>query len=118
MAQADYARNLFGPQRQGDLSLVLIKIGAGSGQAALIAADSSPGITVATPGSGVYTVTFPGGVNVFSVAQECINSGTDKMSLTALAQTAGVVTLTATKSDTTDCAGSEQIHLAFFVGAP
>lgn len=117
MALESYARNVFGSKQLGDLSVVQIKIGAGAGQAALIAADSSPDVTVATPGAGAYTVTFPGGQNVLSVGQECVNSGTDKVSVTALTQTNGRVTCTVTKNDATDCAGAEQIHLTFLVGA-
>lgn len=114
MALADYTKNQYGPNRLGDISLVLIKLGAGSGQAALVASESSPGITVATPGAGVYTVTFPCGNAVFSNSQDTVNSGTDKMTVTALSIANGVCTLTATKSDATDCAGSEQIHLSFW----
>lgn len=117
MALESYARNIFGSKQLGDLSVVQIKIGAGSGQAALIAADSSPEVTVATPGAGVYTITFRGGQSVFCVGQECVNSGTDKISVTALSQTNGVVTFTATKSDGADCAGSEQMHICFLVGS-
>lgn len=116
MALPDHCRNLFGPKAFGDITFVSIVIGAGAGQAALVAAQSSPGITVATPGSGVYTVTFPCGTFVNSVGQECVNSGTDKVSVTALSITSGVCTLTCTKNDTTDCASTEQIHLTFATG--
>lgn len=116
MLQA-YARNLYGPQILGQLSLVLIKLGTGAGQLALLA-GSSPEVTVATPGGGVYNLTFPPGVTGF-VFDPCpvASPGTapgDKLTVTAFSASAG--TLSLTKSDTTDLTGAEQIHLALLMG--
>ncbi len=119
MAQEGYASNVYGSKQLGDLSIVQIKLGAGAGAAARIAAESSPGTDVDTGShaGGVYIVTFPGGQNVMSVGQEVINKTTVKIALTAVSQTAGVVTATATTSDASILAGVEQIHLTFLVGA-
>lgn len=113
MALDSYARTLFGPVQQGDLSLVLIKLGAGSAQAAL-ADGSSPDVSVATPGGGVYNITFPSGERGMVLGEpSCVASpGTapgDKATITAFSATAG--TLSLTKSDTTNLTGAEQIHL-------
>lgn len=113
MALPDYARNVFAPNRLGDLSMVLIKLGAGSGQAALVAAESSPGVTVATPGGGAYTITFPCGGNPFLIGAESVNQTTVKGALTALSVTSGVATCTLTLSDAGDLATTEQFHLSF-----
>lgn len=97
----------------GELDLIFVKLGAGSGQAALVAADSSPDITVATPGSGVYNLTLPKGTRGWVIDPTPLASpGTapgDKITVTAFSATAG--TLSLTKSDTTNLTGSEQIHL-------
>jgi hypothetical protein len=58
---------------------------------------------------------MPGGVGVISIAQETVNAGTDKMTITSLSTTSGVTTFTATKSDGVNATGSEEIHLAFLV---
>jgi len=120
MALSGHALNLYGSESLGDLSVVQIKLGAGAGIAARIAADSSPNTAVdaGSHAAGVYIVTFPGGVNVMSVGQEVINKGVVKVSVTAVSQTAGVVTATVTTSDASILAGVEQIHLTFLVGAP
>jgi hypothetical protein len=117
MSLASYARNVLGPTNQVDINLVLIKIGAGAGAAARIAAGSSPETTVdaGSHAAGVYIVTFPGGTNVLSVGQEVVNKTTVKVSVTAFSQTNGVCTATVTTSDASILAGVEQIHLAFLV---
>lgn len=116
MALPDYTRNLYGPVKQGDLSLVLIKLGAGSGQAALVAAESSPGVTVATPGAGVYNCTFPCGNAVLLAGAESVNQTTVKGAVTALVIANGVCSFTMTLSDAGDLATTEQFHLSFFTG--
>lgn len=97
----------------GEMDLIFVKLGTGAGQLALVAADSSPDVTVLTPGAGVYNLSFPNGVRgwVFDPAP-IASPGTapgDKITVTAFSATAG--TLSLTKSDTTDLTGAEQIHL-------
>lgn len=114
---AAYARNVYAPTKLVDVSIVVIKLGAGAGTAARIADGSSPETTVdsGNHAGGVYIVTFPGGTNVLSIGQEVINRTTDKVSITALSQTNGVVTATATLSTGSILAGVEQMHLTFLV---
>jgi hypothetical protein len=122
MALESTCRNLFGSRQLGDLSVVIVTLIAGSGQAALSASRSNSSITVATPGSGVYTVSFPCGTFVTSVGQETVNApGTapgDKLTISGAAISNSTYTCTVTKSDTTDLTGSEEIHLTFITGAP
>jgi hypothetical protein len=59
---------------------------------------------------------MPGGEKLISVGQHTVNSSTDKLTVTSLTQTNSVVTFTVTKSDSTNAAGAEEIHLTFLVG--
>lgn len=112
MALESTCRNLYAAQQFVDVNVVTIVITA-SGRDAN---RSCPNTTVgAFAGTGAIVCTMPSGQFQVSIGQECVNSGTDKIAITALSSANGVTTFTATKSDGADPAGSEEIHLTFLV---
>lgn len=115
MALPSSCRNLFGAQQHVDINVVTIVITANGRDAD----RSSPETTVGAGSSGGYVCTMPSGQYQVSIGQECVNAGTaasgDKVSITSLSSASGVTTFTATKSDTTNLAGAEEMHITFLV---
>lgn len=116
MALQDTTHNVYGPNRVGDISFVFVTLIAGTNQAAIDTGRSSPGITCSGggAGTGVYTISFSANSKVSVLQSEAVNTAAaDKINITSAAFSSGTYTCTVTKSDSQDCAGSEEIHLVF-----
>lgn len=113
MALAAYSRNLYGPTKLVDLSVVVIVIV--SGATPRDANRSSPDTTVVDATGGAYTCTMPSGQFQLALGAQPVNAGATTANITALSSTGGRTTFTVTISDTTALAAGEEIHVAFFV---
>lgn len=111
MALSDYARNLYAPSKFIDVQLVTIVITASGRDAD----RSSPETTVGAGSSGAYVCTMPSGSGQILLGAETVNSSTDKIAISSLSSSGGVTTFTATKNDSTNAAGAEEMHLVFLV---
>lgn len=123
MALPDYARNLFGPQVFGDLSLVVIQatIAGGSGAPTRDAAASSPGTTISRDSAGQYSVTYPGGtifvpLNSGTVLAEQAGSDGYLEAFNAAAGTASYE-FAVTPGTAAEVADNTRICIAFLIGA-
>lgn len=107
MTLQSYASNLYAPQQFVDVSFVFIVIDA---DGAIVAAQSSPELTVTAGGSGDYAVTFPPGVTGVVVGATLVATASDGVfvEVTAFDPSAGTATLEL--SDEADLGGDEQIH--------
>lgn len=111
MALPDFARNVFGPAQQGDLSLVTFVITATQ-------SIVCPGCTISAGVNGVYTCTMPSGAFRVCLSRETVNAAAKTVTVTALSTTAGVTTFTLTFSGNANPATTEEAHVAFLVGNP
>lgn len=106
MANENYVRNVYGPQKLCDLSLVLIQANIGaSGAVTVDAAQSSPGVTCTLSTTGQYAITFPKCETVqlmgaHSLLAEAVGSAIYFESLSGTAGTGAFETAVNTASDT------------------
>ncbi len=119
MALADHALNLYSSQLLGDQSLVQCSMSAGAGDAARIAAETSPDVSVdaGTHAGGVYVVSFPAGVTHFVLGFDVLGS-TRTCTASLVTVTNGVASVTLTLSGGTILLSSERLHFAVLVGRP
>jgi hypothetical protein len=119
MALADHSLNLYSSQQLGDQSLVQFSLSAGAGDAARIAAESSPETSVdsGSHAGGVYVLSFPAGVNMLMLAADVLGSARS-VTASLITVTNNVASITLTVSGGTILLSSERLHFAALVGRP
>jgi hypothetical protein len=122
MAQADYARNCYGPMKVGDLSLIYIQgtVAGGSGAVTRDAAASSPETTITRASAGQYTITFPAGEVLIPLTAETVlaEQAGSRGYWEAFSATAGTGSLefAVTPGTAAEVADATRICIAFWVG--
>jgi len=119
MALADHAMNLYSSKQLGDQSFVQFSLSAGAGDAARIAAESSPDTAVdsGSHAGGVYILSFPAGVTHFVTSCEVLGS-TRNATSSLVTVSNGVASCTVTMSGGTILLSSERLHFGCLVGRP